>query len=280
MTQFLTGTPACDYLRLTTFNRSSMESLVTLLTSCDVQPSDLTLRGYAGYMQTFPDGSVFWGQGEQKGMHHWIVQVSGAKSNKAMSQVIESGIEDYSCTRLDLQITLPVPDWFKSRSFLDTLRTGTWVGRARKCTSVDNYGNDTVYIGSKTSDRFIRVYVKEVEWLRFEVQYAKERADGCLKMMARHWHRGGRWVVGGILNNEVSQLPEHPVVAMYDKSLDPYQPVTVTLQKPTSRRMKWFVKQCCPAIMTLLNDHDNGYRTREILQDMLDITLDSLPDTV
>lgn len=266
MTDFITNVVACDYLTVGTFNPAAHSDVNNTIASCDIVPQEKHRMQYDGMEQTFSDGSVFWGTGIQKGVPHYLTQVSGAASDRFIRRAVLLGRDDFNVTRLDIQLTIRKPDWFKARAFLDTLRTGDWAGRRKKATMVDNYGDDTVYIGSWHSDSFARVYVKEKEWIRFENEWKKERADSAFRIIKAH---GPQKAMHGLLYGELLKLPDHPVKTAYREVLDGYETMTAMVVKPESKRMKWFIKQCTPAIQTLLSDHDCGDRTREILEDLL-----------
>lgn len=235
--------------------------------SCDALERDSQRMQYHGKIQTMDDGSVFWGTGLQGEFNHHLVQVSGAAADRFSAFLLSSSLSKYSVSRVDIQLTLPLPEWFKARDFLDNLRNGVWLGRSRKCTMVDNYGADTVYIGSRKSDRFARLYVKEESYYRLEFEYKGDRAAAVFDTLKKHGLTNGG---SGILFREVSLLPSHPVITDFGLALRLFDKLKPEVVKPESKRFKWFVKQCLPAIDTLLNDHDVGAKTAFILQDILD----------
>lgn len=81
----------------------------------------------------------------------------------------------------------------------DTMQSGSWVSRFRsysRITSVDRYSpeknGDTVYIGSRDSESFVRVYDKAVQagvdvphWVRVEFEFKKDRANELAGRIAR-----------------------------------------------------------------------------------------------
>lgn len=266
MTHFITQKTAVDYISLSTFNPVVFRKIVDRFVQKDTQPNDVQRMQYMGQSQSFPDGSFFWGSGQQSSHDHYLIQVSGAMADRVTDSLIDSDTKNFNVTRIDLQITIPKPDWFKSRSFVDTLRGDVWTSRRRKVTMIDNYGDDTVYIGSRKSDRFARVYVKETDWLRLEFEYKKSRADNVYHLLATH---GKDKASAGIMHGEVVGLPDHPVITAYRSILRDYETLTPSVVKPESARFKWFIKQCVPAIITLLNDHDSGEMTRDVLIDLV-----------
>lgn len=267
MTHFIANVTSIDYLSISTFNQSDFDKITSDFLSTDTQPEDSQRMQYLGQVQSRDDGSMFWGTAEQRGQRHYLIQVSGAMADRVASAILMLGdtLADPSITRLDLQLTIAKPDWYKSRSYLDTLRGDVWSGRQRKVTLIDNYGDDTVYIGSRQSDRFARLYVKESNWLRIEFEYKAERAQSVWDLLSRH---GKEKASQGVLFGELADLPKHPINSLFKGHLRGAERLTPKLIKPESARYKWFVKQCVPAIVTLLNDHDSGESTRAILSDL------------
>jgi hypothetical protein len=132
------------------------------------------------------EGTLFVGQGVQKGREHYIMQAGGELSDSVMSKVARA-YNTYAArvTVIDLQITIPFPEGWKQSDLLSrVLETGRIAGWAE---SEDRKAGrlQTVYIGSWQSDRLIRVYVKLTEGdeklLRFEVHYKALRADAAAR---------------------------------------------------------------------------------------------------
>ena len=81
----------------------------------------------------------------------------------------------------------------------DTMQAGEWISRFRsysRITSVDRFqperNGDTVYIGSRDSESFVRVYDKAVQagvdvphWVRVEFEFKKDRANELAGRIAR-----------------------------------------------------------------------------------------------
>lgn len=101
-----------------------------------------------------------------------------------------------NCSRIDLQVTLLLgkPDIF----LFDQLEAHFLALPARRgrvpdiCRVRDNKGGNTIYIGSRTSDKYLRIYDKGVEGktnvpgelIRFEVEYKRGLAKQCLTWLS------------------------------------------------------------------------------------------------
>lgn len=136
--------------------------------------------GYAG----FKCGGVFVGEADQGA----LVQVSGFTANKAVK--LYKGTKA-KITRIDLQVTV----WYDSdtpeiiRRYASVAEADASVSDERTKRQIrkveDNAGGFTLYIGSRTSAYFGRLYDKYAETkdesyrqaLRFEIEVKQERAE-------------------------------------------------------------------------------------------------------
>ena len=271
MAEFIAYRAAVDYLTVTFWDSQVWSSCVTLLGGVADEDKCVPARMmmYTGHRCTWNDGSIFWGEGVHSDRKHFIIQVSGAASDRAALALKSVKGSYWNITRIDLQITLDLPEWYKSRSLVDTLRKAEWKSKPRKVTLIDGNGDDTVYIGSRTSDRYIRIYVKEKDFLRFEVELKGDYAKAA-------WERykaGGYLTVAGMLVTEMVKLPKHPIVDVFAAQLKQANAVEIMGAKPVktpSKTFRWFVTQVAPAIERLLNDHDTGAITRDVLLSLLE----------
>jgi hypothetical protein len=262
---FISFAPAIDYLSVTTFEEEIFSSMV--LDSVERDNIEETSRmQYQGQTQAKSNGHFFWGVADQGGRQHYLIQASGAYSDKFGFYYFTVKPSDSRVTRIDLQLTLPQPDWYASRHLIDWLRSAEWKGRQRKITAVDGGGNDTVYIGSRSSDRYIRIYTKDSKWLRFEIEYKGDRARAVAQLIRDYDYRA---TISGILHRELNHLPQHPIIQGFKTHLQ-HDPLDIVVQKPESNTYRWFIKTVLPALRKLLNDHDLGERTRATLLDVLD----------
>src|SRR3990172_2041076 len=161
---------AIDYLRMTTFHFTEYDKGVTTIGGGN--NGDWKRAGIMQYRGNKKLG-VFHGQGEQKGRTHYMIDISGGQADDYGYKLLDN---DLKVTRIDLQFTFEKPCDWNVREFADAMREGIWPNRVRNVTMIDNNGNDTIYIGSRTSDKFIRFYVKDAEWLRYEIEIKGDAA--------------------------------------------------------------------------------------------------------
>lgn len=146
-----------------------------------------------------------WGREGLKGEPYRWLQYEGTKWGKMFigscyqgSLLQESGrpwflqwamgIVGLHCTRIDLQVTMSVPDGKTDEiitSLADRVLALSEAGLKRrlKYTYINGYGDgDTFYIGSRASERYIRIYNKGAQSgqeasIRLEVEYKGKLAE-------------------------------------------------------------------------------------------------------
>lgn len=261
----IVDTPAIDYYRATTniFDRyyDVVEELKTMVR--DKEKSKWRFQQYKGDMY----GGIAWGQAMQNGTENYIVDVSGEDADNALPLLLYS---DMKPTRIDVQYTARMPVWWDSAEFYFMMEHGVWPGRKREVQARLNAGNDTIYIGDRTSQRYIRIYVKEGNHIRFEVEYKKSRAVEAM----RHISNGRRHAMAGMMQAEISSLPVHPFLSGLKGELDRYNKneikVKVSRVKTTDlARVKWLAS-LLPTIEKMTNDHDYGNMVTGWLVDIIE----------
>lgn len=254
----------CDYLTLTTYHNGEQ----MLASISDLYPTkfgrELKAGGYTG---TQWDG-LFYGVGKQRSRAHFIMRASGEESQTILFRTRDL---ELNCTRIDLQITVWVPQKYSARKLYDILVSDDieWPGRRLKPTIIESGDNlDTVYIGSRTSDRFCRVYVKpdskgNPAYLRFEMEL-----KGNIAVEARRAICEGYGTSKTILRSELDRLPfgSSRALGAFSAALG----VKGHKIKPEAvlgrnRTLDWLETQVEPAVLRMLNSHEHGERMRSIL---------------
>lgn len=277
MTEFIVERAAPDYLSLTSWDGDFLyRAMHETHTPEEIREAKKErIKRYAGVRIHHPGGSIFFGEGQQKNpeseitMPHYMVSASGAAASPFSLFWAGDSMLGVSVTRFDVQLTLPLPDWYKSQAFLSTLRDGDWKGKSPHCTLIDNYGDDTVYVGSGQSDRRCRWYIKETDWIRCEYQYRKEYAESAFS----RYKRSPTIACAGILVSELVKYPAHPIVVYFLEKLSGANRADVQGRRPeksTSRTFRWFKHQVVPALRKMLNDHDLGERVASELRDLIE----------
>lgn len=270
MTQFYVHRAAADYITITSWNRDVFEKLKDWLTLVDdpEKCDPASVMWYSGTRCNWTNGSAFYGEGTNQDRQHFLIQISGMAADGAAFALAHKSTDYWKVSRIDFQITIPLPEWYKSRAFVDSLRNDVWPWRSRTVTLVDGNGDDTVYIGSRQSERFIRVYVKDADYLRFEVEFKGKLAEKAFE----RYSGAPTIAAAGIIAGELVKLPKHPVQREFREVISLANTIDIQNAKPVttpSKTFKWFTKQVLPALKKLVNDHDVGDRTRAILLELI-----------
>lgn len=250
-----------DWLTLTSYEPLFYRHWLPYLMQQDDRPEESKVMQYQGHVHSIPGGTAFLGAAIQKGADHYMLRLSGhaAELNKdwALSQHRQGYIR---CTRCDLQITVPMPSDWSQWALLTRLkekgRTTGWIE-----SSVRGRGSQTVYVGSRTSDRFIRVYVKPAgksDLLRLEVEYKGDRSNTVIREIAR-----GKGTVTQFLLHELqTTLRDDALSLLYEPSLSGAKPLNVRLKVATSleKQERWLLSQVLPAFTRHVNDHSSNGR--------------------
>ncbi len=159
-----------DYLRLASWRADAYIETMQLL--MEAWPKGW-LRGkwlqYTGWRKE----GVFIGRGEQNRKAHTIVNMSGALGQEWYTSFTAWDV--WYCTRIDLQRTIRTP--LASNENLSLIRDDC---NTKKTTLIESEENDTLYLGSRTSDKFTRLYEKVLDEtylrLEFELKGSRSRA--------------------------------------------------------------------------------------------------------
>lgn len=205
-------------------------------------------------------GSTFVGEGVQSGSRHALVRVSGEGSHEAFGELVQFGA--MKCTRIDIQVTTELPANYSARKFSDDLRAGQEGEYRRDIRMYENTdGLDTVYIGSGSSDRFARIYVKEIDgdrFLRFEVEHKSAWAEAVAKK-----YQTDKNSLPGILMDFIDSVgvdDTQGILQLYSGLLDAIKAgiILPSVVRDEDKTMDWIMYQVTPALVRLLADHDKG----------------------
>lgn len=231
---------------------------------------DAKVMQYLGWSSS----SVFFGSATQAGRVHNMVRVSGSA---AADFLYRCGTPPASvrCTRIDVQVTVPLDSGYDVVSMADRMRSGAWKGRKRAVTYISGKdGLDTVYVGSRQSELFVRLYIKECSLpvsraIRFEVELKAGKADTFFR----------RWLsetieMDGFLLYEWGKFPERaremlPSIGSVLAGGEAQKLAGVSRVVESSGTMKWFIRSVVPAVRRLLNSHEYGEATRRYLVGLL-----------
>ena len=271
MAKFLIGSPSLDWITIGSYEYAFRElvelSVLPLIASDEYQSEPGKSLQYEGFYQVdaFGRAPIFLGTGTQRGKVHHLFRVSGMLADAAFQQLLKLDV-NYNTSRLDVQLTLP-PDgelstalWqdFNQRQYEYEQGRGPY---ARKVTLVTDNGNgNTLYIGSRKSTRFIRVYQKDLEdssLVRLEVELKDTSSKKFLKDVKSQTLDK---VLYNQLNYVMRTLVSTPLLNHHRSCVNSYsaegvwsEPRIVTSEEST---LLWFAEACVGSADKLLEcDH-------------------------
>lgn len=163
-----------DYLRLASFDFNYASLIAEFMTRW---PGTFKQGRWLQYKGWKAD-SLFVGVGEQGGKQHMVISASGSVAND-LARWMDND-KTFYCTRLDVQRTIERP----RQASLARIRAQT---RTKNSTLIQSKDNDTLYVGSRESDCYTRLYEKILDdvWLRLEFELKGPRARAAWGAM-RH----------------------------------------------------------------------------------------------
>jgi len=214
---------------------------------------------YAGYGNA--DASIFMGSGEQQGERHYVFQCSGQKSQEFFGFIMGLGLSNTAiyCTRLDIQQTIPHPPVLLRKVFKQNGRKAkTWI----------ESDSQTIYIGSRTSDRFTRLYQKiDQHFLRLEHELKGKLARSVFatcQIQTAH---------ASILHNQFIYSTNKCkfgawVGKFFNLSPEILKQEDVSVDEELERRLKrqkTYLKNTEIALEKYMNNHDLGEQVRQMI---------------
>ncbi len=153
-----------DYLRLAAFEFNYAKLISEFMNGWEEQWKPAKWLQYDGWKL----GKLFVGVGEQAKKRHMIMFISGSETHK-LAEWMHDELSFYA-TRLDVQRTIQKPEHAKLRRIQKSTKTNN-------CTLIESPENHTLYIGSRTSDVFTRLYEKPLDtmYLRLEFELKGKR---------------------------------------------------------------------------------------------------------
>lgn len=260
--------PQIDWLTFTTWDNQIFRAWQGWQHEQEGDEKAGKIKMYSGIWR----GNSFIGEGRQGEKSHGLVRVSGGDSHNAYYQLLRCG--NAKCTRLDLQVTTPLPVGYSARKFADDVRAGQSEKYKRDVRLLENSdGLDTVYIGSGSSNRYARFYVKlvdEVRYLRFEVEHKAEWAEIVSNSLLDETGS----LEGSLLDflSSVGFEDSQGIIKLFNDLLEGIKSgLTVPREaRDINKTLEWILEQVTPAIVRLLADHDTGSYLANHLEGLID----------
>lgn len=168
-------------------------------------------------------------------------------------------------TRLDLAKDAR-NEAFDLENFEDQIARREFIGRVQKASTIRNTdGGMTVYVGSRQSNKFLRVYHKGVEqktgedWIRAELELKSETANIVGKLIAG----------GEDMNNLFSSLAGRMCKvnnADWQKMLEAAAQIGIPKPEKVSDREKWIATQVTPAVVNYALENPDSEAVKRLLE--------------
>jgi hypothetical protein len=206
---------------------------------------------YAGWRKE----SFFIGMGEQNKKRHAVCHASGYLAHTMHPVFLEW--ENWYSTRIDIQRTVKKPEW------VDLHGLYTHLGK-NGVSLISSEENDTLYIGSRTSDKFIRLYEKMYDemYLRLEFELKGSRAAAAWQALinGEECDRVFDYYLGKL------KLPEGYIKLF--KNIDhkaTERAMRIEVEHNAEKKLKWIISLDA-TMRKAIADHDIGERTKTIIR--------------
>lgn len=258
---FVVNVPRIDYLTLTTYEQTAWQFWKSALDGnqeLEQDDDETQIMQYMGYFWRNGTGNAYLGSGMQKRGMHIMLRISGDLAHQMFGRVAKNPLKEMwgKVTRLDLQITVPMPDkWSQKRLHFRLTRAGKEPDTKSSQSGLNRRVLRTVYLGSRHSNRFHRVYEKQVDggdiYLRYECEYSRQLAT----KMAREILQSPS-IVSQYLLGELQAIGDDDLESVFAHNLIG-QPSRETVKRVQShdKTRRWLLENVLPAFTRHINDH-------------------------
>lgn len=256
MSTVLLNSAHLDWLTLTTFEAAYIDVMSSIYPHDDGQA--VRRNGYEGMQWGSDEGTVFFGQGEQKGRPHFMMQASGYRAQgawEAYSEMVRSG--PVRVTRVDVALTvLHEREKWTQLGLFSRLQADNGRKVIRYEESLSGPQGEkmaTVYVGAPQSRRQVRVYEKVVGddervGLRAEVEYKGDRAPAVAAALL------GGTSAAAVLRDELERVGDSQLYALYSPYLTDAA-VAVRVEQHEGNTERWLRTQVLPALRRVMREH-------------------------
>lgn len=269
--------PAIDWLTLTTYDLKKQAAMAQLFNKLRPRWVDEAVSAKMLQYEGRRGEQWFVGAGEQKGRDHYLFRFSGDLADAVTWQSLRPSVD---CTRIDLQLTLPLPvpintAYQEYKSLVDDMHESE-KERGQRARGLDAVispdGFCTLYVGSRESERFYRFYVKEAAglyFLRFEVEY-----KGSRSFAGRVWRDTAREPESIVrhIKGELSTMPDHTLTRPFLVALESSPEEVMKSERRIAdpqKTLEWLKRQVSPAMKRLIGNEDTRDAAVMLLMDWL-----------
>lgn len=156
--------------------------------------------------------------------------------------------------RIDLAVD--VPEYLELELFHTMLKKGQAITSSRKHQYITSDTGETIYVGSRTSEKFLRIYDKQAEagldypLTRIELECKGDYAEGIAQHVDQEGYHGFPAIIRGFCD-----FPDS--VAWTRHLASPTLSAGIPKKEKTSDTKRWLMESVAPALAKVLaQDHD------------------------
>lgn len=258
-----------DWLTVTSFEESFPDFWHGKLKTEGGTTEPKRINQYNGYTFQLENGEAYIGEGIQKGIPHFMLRLIGQCADDLKGFVYSQVRQGFVyVSRLDLQVTEVKPDNWSQWDLLTRVKEKGRTVQWRE--SADKTGRyETVYVGSRYSNRFTRVYVKRASTsrnnttylLRFETEYKKARSNAIIRAIAIDGE-----IPDNFLRHELqTTIADEACTLLFEPALlgQKARNIRIKVVDSDEKTAIWLLEQVLPAFQRVINSHAH-YRTAVI----------------
>lgn len=246
---------ALDYIRIAAWSpRAYTGVLARIMTAWPEEWKQGNWLQYAGWRKE----GFFIGHGEQRRKSHTIINVSGELSQRLLPTL--KNLTGWYSTRLDVQMTIDHPKRDDRR--LSYVRDAC---KGSNTTLIESNENDTLYLGSRTSDLFTRLYEKYLDdkpYLRLEFELKGTRSRAAWEAIT----------MGEPLSNifkyylDRSRLPDFAKLWFKDETAIATAEAMNSARLENAKKKLAWIRSLDACMEKSMGDHDIGDEVKEIVR--------------
>lgn len=251
-----------DYLRLATWDDNSAMRLNRAMRELFKGWRQTHWLQYSGYGTQH----AFYGHGEQNGRRHYVYRVSGPDSQAFFNHIHTILNEKIYATRIDVQVTLPEMETYDPFYTYDIARENS----KTQCSLIHSDTGSTIYFGNRESDRFARLYQKEVnaqKFLRLEFEIKGRLSKAIWLQLIK----GIEFDTVYSYCLEKTYLPDHIRIPFGNLEAHNELFFNLEMEQNKDRQLEWLIS-LGNTIVKMGNDHYQGGIVRSYLTRWLELT--------
>lgn len=281
MVNIITNAPAIDYVTLGAFSIEAHKALQWAFDSSARGTGKVARRmQYEGQQYE----GLYLGNAVIEGQAHKMLISSAIQSEYVVAALERSDIRssEIGCSRIDLQLTIErdISDKFLSgyRNEIKAALATSTRGRMPKVRTIDNDSSlgETIYIGSRVSEKMVRIYDKPIagdNFIRFEVEW---KGDAARKIWKTIYNREATRAT--IIHGELLRYAGIPLFDRFIECVSGDEPQTIMLRRERTddeSRFRWLTDVVMPVVRKMYLSGSHKKELRSMLVEVLE-TIDRI----